>query len=839
MAASEADLRRAVADFVGCRAASRQDIAAALETQGLPTDQRLERALVSDASFAELEGGFVHVPGLLEGSSWTVWIDADDARAGFVRTSPHLTAMSWWLVVADGVPLVDGTGAVVGELTTDDWDDEDMVIGPDGWLDDLAGRWATVKVASGGLSWSPCNAPPAATSAQIAAIRAGFEAALRCRTVRQVHRPMPDDLLHAPDDHTIYEAFVADRLAFVDAPIPPVPELLEAAGLELRGGIVAESGFDWERFEDWRDHNRLALVYELDDDEVEALILSLGLTFTWLDGLEILFPDAEGLPSAVHTVSLILSDPTLADAYWTECDRRGASPDDMARFAAELTARHEGALPIGLAWLQARGLDIMGDAVAALDLLEATVGPDCVHDPALVDLAGLRADRGDAVGAYALLQQASVSEPPDESYGEADEAELLLVEVEGFARHRPRPVVGRNERCPCGSGRKYKACHLGQERHALDDRAKWLYDKAERFMRVRCRDAYNDLADELAERIDMPDDWWPPRDSPFLIDLALHEQEAFAEFVTARDALLPDDEALLAAQWAQTDRGVFEVRRVERDRLELHDIGRGDDITIVNVTPNDRTRKGTVLLGRPLPVGDTYRAFAGLIEIPRRRVQAFLGVIDAGDAVAIAALIADMYRPPNLQNTDGEDFVMHELRWRCPPGADVGGALRSAGLTAGSDATWTLTRDTAGQKATVVAQLRLSGDELTGDVNSDERATEVRALVAAAIAGAELVDDTRRTMDQALADAREDQPPPPALDDDPVAQAALSDFVADYERRWLDESIPALGGRTPREAAADPIGREELEQLLDSLPSPAAGDVGAMDPQRLRSALGL
>jgi hypothetical protein len=25
---------------------------------------------------------------------------------------------------------------------------------------------------------------------------------------------------------------------------------------------------------------------------------------------------------------------------------------------------------------------------------------------------------------------------------------------------RPIPVLGRNERCWCGSGRKYKACHM-------------------------------------------------------------------------------------------------------------------------------------------------------------------------------------------------------------------------------------------------------------------------------------------------------------------------------------------------------------------------------------------
>jgi hypothetical protein len=75
--------------------------------------------------------------------------------------------------------------------------------------------------------------------------------------------------------------------------------------------------------------------------------------------------------------------------------------------------------------------------------------------------------------------------------------------------------------------------------------------------------------------------------------------------------------------------------------------------------------------------------------------------------------------------------------------------------------------------------------------------------------------------------------------DDPAILALLAEHIAAYEQRWLDESIPALGGRTPREAAGDPIGREELTRLLASFPVPGPDEIGAMDPNRLRTALGL
>ena len=89
-----------------------------------------------------------------------------------------------------------------------------------------------------------------------------------------------------------------------------------------------------------------------------------------------------------------------------------------------------------------------------------------------------------------------------------------------------------------------------------------------------------------------------------------------------------------------------------------------------------------------------------------------------------------------------------------------------------------------------------------------------------------------------MADFNPDETPA-RPDLDPAMRQVLADFVGEHERRWLDESIPALGGRTPREAARDPVGREELEHLLDSFPQPGPDDVGAMNLQRLRDALGL
>jgi hypothetical protein len=203
-------------------------------------------------------------------------------------------------------------------------------------------------------------------------------------------------------------------------------------------------------------------------------------------------------------------------------------------------------------------------------------------------------------------------------------------------------------------------------------------------------------------------------------------------------------------------------------------------------------------------------------------------------------MVGESFRPPRMQNTDGQDLVFHTLRWRCPDPDGVDAALGRAGLRAEDGGReWSLMRDSARQPNTVIAHVRLDGDELVAEVNSDERARELRELVAGAMPEAELLEDEERSFDEAMSDVDADDLPPGPNLDDPMIRQALREFIADHERRWLDESIPALGGRTPREAAVDPIGREELEHLLESFPRPGPDDVGAMDPDRLRKALDL
>ena len=56
---------------------------------------------------------------------------------------------------------------------------------------------------------------------------------------------------------------------------------------------------------------------------------------------------------------------------------------------------------------------------------------------------------------------------------------------------------------------------------------------------------------------------------------------------------------------------------------------------------------------------------------------------------------------------------------------------------------------------------------------------------------------------------------PEGLDPQALAQA-LAAVVRRSYANWADEPIPALGGRTPRQAIADPAGLERVKGLLRS-----------------------
>jgi hypothetical protein len=199
-------------------------------------------------------------------------------------------------------------------------------------------------------------------------------------------------------------------------------------------------------------------------------------------------------------------------------------------------------------------------------------------------------------------------------------------------------------------------------------------------------------------------------------------------------------------------------------------------------------------------------------------------------------------RPPAVANTDGDPLEFHTLRFDLPDptaaveqlrdlAAGVGeeefesGVERdSAGRVERADFSWL--RSSGPDSATdntVLAHIKIEGGRLSAEVNSAKRATALRALIEQRLpdvrALPSLVQSSRAMVEEAHARAVAGGPLPPDPGQErlmamPEVQAKLRETLRRHYRSWPDEQLPALGGRTPREAVKDADGREAVQALL-------------------------
>jgi hypothetical protein len=111
----------------------------------------------------------------------------------------------------------------------------------------------------------------------------------------------------------------------------------------------------------------------------------------------------------------------------------------------------------------------------------------------------------------------------------------------------------------------------------------------------------------------------------------------------------------------------------------------------------------------------------------------------------------------------------------------------------------------------VLAMVTLTTDELEVETMSRQRMARCRRRLEDLLgARIHLAEATAKSAAQVLAE------PPPEDAPEPVTlpPEAIAELEERMLRQWLDESIPALEGMTPREAARTPEGREMLEDLL-------------------------
>jgi hypothetical protein len=263
---------------------------------------------------------------------------------------------------------------------------------------------------------------------------------------------------------------------------------------------------------------------------------------------------------------------------------------------------------------------------------------------------------------------------------------------------------------------------------------------------------------------------------------------------------------------------------------------------------------------RPLPPFDTAevvrRARGRLrrkraVPVERLRDEPFGRYLIKRWEEAVEELDLSGQVPPELRNTDGDPLLLTTDHFGIEPGARAEVEAQLAALEGVEPPdpeedpreyvflrlgnrfhpTW---------ETTLIGRAWLSDDALHLETNSRERADALRGRVEEAC-GRLIRHRAREHTDPLSRAARSDAPRPPPASPPPEAEQLLLDFKERHYAQWLDQSLPALAGKSPRQAARTAQGRCAVDVLLKDMENwehRSSADA-AFDFSLLRKELGL
>jgi hypothetical protein len=640
---------------------SEDDIAHRLGEMGFADPEDLLPRLLNEIDCPAVplvDESWVWLPAVVAGRVFTHRVEAQEIAHDILVVTPDLDAITHLCEFEEYAHLADGSPVSVALPAFDEdvldergvpldmVDDGGALVLPPGTLGDLDvadGDLVGLRLTPEGLTLSKVTAAP---SPQVGAALAA--------TLN------PDEPVAF--DSAVWTACVADSTLFT-APVPPLSELADDHNLVRRLDLLAPADFDYDRWRFDLDCEVMSKRYDIDGDEALALrtLMSIYEQMSQFittasadahsapeddapDGYapdgDASAPTTEGYRELVAEFGAELANPHLAEVLVAET--LGRDPDGAAAlglFAETLEPRVPRRARVAFRWLRAVALERVGDIEAAERELLAAETMDTDWPLPLYDLARIASDRGDVERGLALLHRAGAA--PDDP----------MLTVLRSHRAEARPDVGRNEPCWCGSGRKYKKCHLGNEQLSLPQRVGWLYAKAaQHAMAGGWRGLVAELDYERTRHHDAPDDMI----DPLVVDATLFEGDAFADFLAVRGPLLPDDERSLAEQWLLIDRSLFEAEQVRPGRgLTVRDVRTGDVHEVQERTASRQLKAGQLICTRVLPVGDgTAQFFGGMEPVALHERNALIALLDEEpDPVELVAFLSRRVVPPTRVGT--------------------------------------------------------------------------------------------------------------------------------------------------------------------------------------------
>jgi hypothetical protein len=204
--------------------------------------------------------------------------------------------------------------------------------------------------------------------------------------------------------------------------------------------------------------------------------------------------------------------------------------------------------------------------------------------------------------------------------------------------------------------------------------------------------------------------------------------------------------------------------------------------------------------------------------------------------------------PIHVSNSEGDDLLFHDIRFPLAKGvtqAQVATRLdRMAAIERTGPNEWTwleaapapaprarrgLALESTISSGRVLGILEQKGKALTLSVNSARRAERGMELITDALGdllkppltAIRTIDQVRGEGAESGAGEEEDEVPPE------IARQAIHEVLDRHYRGILDQPVPALEGKTPREAALTPAGRKKVIEWLKLIENRSASNAGS------------
>ncbi|QYG95223.1 hypothetical protein HC251_24190 [Iamia sp. SCSIO 61187] len=412
----------------------------------------------------------------------------------------------------------------------------------------------------------------------------------------------------------------------------PLREAVARVGLQVRGGVVAGPAVDRRQLETYLVGR---IVFPDAPWERSREVEACGIAYGAIAGPE---TDTYDERATARALDQLLRSPTVADAMVRHLRLVNATVVGVAERRIRTVRRKYRQAP-GPAWVHASLLLRQArahDARRVLEGVASAIGVDGAHAEwqlALECAAHLRLVAGDLSGAIEVHRRVG--------------ADVLADRLDTW--DPPPPDVGRNDRCPCGSGAKAKRCCLGSPTPLpLAGRTGLLWEKITGW--ALGQQILSFMSTMMLGRLTAVYGLDPCTGFDAAFDAVLLEGGGVGAVLDEVGGLLPDDEQDLAVRWRHGRHRLWHVQPSEGASPVWRDVisgeravvaGRLDHVREVSGLPPVGAHVVAALLPGPLGhhlVGAPVAVVAADVTEVRDRIAA------GPDVVALVVLVADLHR---------------------------------------------------------------------------------------------------------------------------------------------------------------------------------------------------